>query len=516
MALPWYSPEFPLNNPESSPKLVTTQKNYLWSLNSVRDILVKSNNLFKLPERETENISLYDDYEEDSTFHSGLINKAFLPMRVTLMAVGRWPFPMKFRQLASKHNQNQRHRSFSTRIRNYDSTLKSPLWIYFGLTTAFIFFVLVMSTVGFFDFFLNWQLLPGCHWTTLPNDIFHDNLVMFLLVWGCLVHGTVSSFSFLLNRRKVVRILNYWNVAADELLIAEVNSHRRFLIASNVGYLLFLAMIYYAYTWKIPLVRDGAALFGSLAILPLLPGHELKKHEIWKLRVFGVVTIIYAVYASRAFLFLFCFKCRLLRSLFRVWNSRLIRFLRRPEIDVNECKETTDRIERLESQRLLKDMRILLKMVKLTDKMFATVLQAYYAVQLLNMCFELYMLAKSGTEEFTRSDNSTKGLDIVAAVLTLVQNVYFFFTVSLDGAYVGEEAAKGLEALRCHYVSPSSSIHRKYLVYNLGTIYNQRIAVTGGKFFIIDRPFIITVLGAVLTYFVIILQVGPSLQQQLP
>lgn len=62
------------------------------------------------------------------------------------------------------------------------------------------------------------------------------------------------------------------------------------------------------------------------------------------------------------------------------------------------------------------------------------------------------------------SDENTRSLDIVSALITLFQNVYFFFTVSLDGAHVGEEAAEGMEILRRHPLSPQCSVYRKYLV----------------------------------------------------
>ncbi len=106
--------------------------------------------------------------------------------------------------------------------------------------------------------------------------------------------------------------------------------------------------------------------------------------------------------------------------------------------------------------------------------------------------------------------------------------------MSLDGANVGEAAAKGLDAIREYPVRPDWSVHRKYLVrrknvykyysiskrnsfdlmngllfqaHNLGVIYNQKIVLTGAKFFIIDRPFIITVsleylLGDALLYII--------------
>lgn len=132
------------------------------------------------------------------------------------------------------------------------------------------------------------------------------------------------------------------------------------------------------------------------------------------------------------------------------------------------------------------------------------------------MCFELYYLARSGT--YNKSF-----LDILGALIVLFQNLYIFFTVSLDAAYVSEEATKGLEILRRSGISPTNSIHRKYLVHstdlfykiqtfaftfprliqnvfvisnkmtNMQIIFSQKVVLTGGKYFSVDRPFIVTV-----------------------
>lgn len=382
MAIPWYSSEFP--RPASDPavnflstdnvthekgkdnNLMSINNNYL-SLNPVRQMIIKSTNLFKLPEPDVDKISPVtckddknpelpdrsNDYGGHDLYHTGLINKAFLPMRLALIAVGRWPVPMTLTRAASRFKKQTKlvHSTSSdnmdaesvirdpllaTHVKNYNDTLKSPLWVYFGLTSFFIFFALVMSTIGFLDFYLEWKLLPGNHWDKLDKRMFSDNLVVFLLVWGCLVHSAVSSLSLLINRRKVVKIMNFWNVAADELLLDEVKTHRRFLIASNLFFIMFLVLLYFSFSaFNLRLISDGALLFGNLTIRSLLQEDEAEKVEQWRMQIFGIVTIIYAIYASRAFLILFCFKSRVLRSLFRVWNSRLICFLRRPDVGLN-------------------------------------------------------------------------------------------------------------------------------------------------------------------------------------
>lgn len=78
-------------------------------------------------------------------------------------------------------------------------------------------------------------------------------------------------------------------------------------------------------------------------------------------------------------------------------NCKLKRFV---ETFFNKEKEKDelDAFEKMESERLMKDMAILLKLVKAVDKLFATVMPTYYGIQLLNMCFELYMIAGAGSK----------------------------------------------------------------------------------------------------------------------
>jgi hypothetical protein len=55
-------------------------------------------------------------------------------------------------------------------------------------------------------------------------------------------------------------------------------------------------------------------------------------------------------------------------------------------------------------------------------------------------------------------------VDIVAALLLIFQTFFIFFTVSLEGAYVNEEAMKGFQLLRTRGWKPSDGVDKKYLV----------------------------------------------------
>ena len=88
--------------------------------------------------------------------------------------------------------------------------------------------------------------------------------------------------------------------------------------------------------------------------------------------------------------------------------------------------------------------------------------------QILNMCFELYYLARSGT--FVHEDESR--MDIFAAVTILLQNASVFFTVSLEAAYVHDEAQRGYEILRLRGQQRYDSWAKRLLVSHRSSINN--------------------------------------------
>lgn len=265
MAAHWYSSEISAVNIYNP----SERKNSPNSLSEGmrNDITNSIRNIMHLPEKDSDKISpaivavdvdRADERDQNNIhFHRGLVNRAFLPLRFALIIVGRWPFQLKTKSV-STHPFRQANvvdlinrQSFSDRVKAYDSSFSSPLWIYFGVTTLFTLAVLTVSTLGFFDVLLEWQLFTSIRWGVLTKQIFRKNLVIFLLVWSCLLHSAVSSLSLLRNRKQVVNFLNYWNFAADQLRMTDdiMKKHRRFLIIVNCAYLLFLVLIYLAYNW---------------------------------------------------------------------------------------------------------------------------------------------------------------------------------------------------------------------------------------------------------------------------
>jgi hypothetical protein len=216
-------------------------------------------------------------YGADKEFHTNQVNKAFYLLRLSLTVFGRWPFSLKL-AYKSKDNPlrdnsvhligNDLKRKFDGRkgpdspaeqnhdngeqqwsYQVYSSKLRdSPLqWIYFLVTTTFLSAVLILSVLGFCDFFLDWHLFSPSRWDGEETKNFENNLVPFVLVWSCLMHSTISSVSMLLNRRKLVKFLNYWNVAVDSMNIQVPKSIKTYILANHLGFGAFLIVIYIAY-----------------------------------------------------------------------------------------------------------------------------------------------------------------------------------------------------------------------------------------------------------------------------
>jgi hypothetical protein len=105
-----------------------------------------------------------------------------------------------------------------------------------------------MTTLGFAIFYLSWEFVGKYTHHDEELILFNANLVPFVLFWGCLLHATVGSIAFLVNRKFMVKYFRLWNEVVDQLHIPLPHCVRRFLLVSNVLVLTFFAtctVIYY-------------------------------------------------------------------------------------------------------------------------------------------------------------------------------------------------------------------------------------------------------------------------------
>ncbi|CAG7712545.1 unnamed protein product [Allacma fusca] len=456
----------------------------------------------------SENIPSFNEYVQENQ-----VEKVFSPMRLILQILGRFPFtPVP----TSKRNNNE------SDGKPYSDSLFTFHWLYFAITSIISLVIFFFMSMGFANVYLGWELslFNNSQFHECEEEMFEENLVPFVLVWSCLLHSIVGNISFFKNRKLIVNYLNQWETTVKTLEVKLSISIRNYLIVANCWFLGFLAIVVFFYHFKILRQAVGGAEVIALLCLKPFIGNVLNSNmgdrHSWfpAMSAIANFALVYSMYASRALLFLYAYKCKLLRFTFKKWNQRVEKLL-----DENPYEMESSILKNWEN--LYRDHVILIKTVKETDKVFAGILQAYYASQIMNMCFELYYLARSGTFKSSSINCAVTEVnqhgDIVAAVLLLIQNVSIFLQVSLVAAYVQDEAQKGYDILRNKGVPLCfQSRPKRYFVQSLMQSFSQKIVMTGGKFFSIDRPFVITVLGAVCTYFVIILQFGDRLLKPTP
>jgi len=176
----------------------------------------------------------------DLNFHSNRVNKIFKPFLIILSTLGRWPFQPEKRIILKSNNLlsnfNKKSLIVKDHIHVYKNSLKSFLWVYFGITTFLLVTVVLLFIVGFCDFLLGWNIIPKTKSDDMRKDNIRKNIVSLVLVWSCLLHAAVSSISFFLQRKKIVKYLNNWNVALDQLGFEIPNKIKVYVWTSQLGY----------------------------------------------------------------------------------------------------------------------------------------------------------------------------------------------------------------------------------------------------------------------------------------
>ncbi|XP_045618597.2 uncharacterized protein [Procambarus clarkii] len=139
-------------------------------------------------------------------------------------------------------------------------------------------------------------------------------------------------------------------------------------------------------------------------------------------------------------------------------------------------------------------------LIRETERIFGPMLQCYYGSTVIIMCTELYLLAyRLGSQSYTPDG-------VVTTALITLQTTAVFIQVSLSAAGVQEVADESVDILRrgIPFDAPDRDKFNKEELWMALT--GSPVYITGSKFFIINRPFIITVMSAVITYFIVMMQ----------
>ena len=146
--------------------------------------------------------------------------------------------------------------------------------------------------------------------------------------------------------------------------------------------------------------------------------------------------------------------------------------------------------------QLVESHFLLIELVKNTDDIFAPIITTYFFTQVIIICFIIYEVIELGLTMMS-----------VWAILLLVQTSLILYLVANTATKVHEEAMAGFGSLRWAYLRHMTSEEERNVQTLLTSFSGPPIMLTGARLFGIHRPFILTIFGVIVTYFVVLYQI---------
>ena len=146
--------------------------------------------------------------------------------------------------------------------------------------------------------------------------------------------------------------------------------------------------------------------------------------------------------------------------------------------------------------QLVESHFILIELVKNTDEIFGPIITTYFFTQVIIICFIIYEVIELGITMMS-----------LLAVLILFQTSLILFLVANNASKVNEAATMGFDSLRWAYLSQMTEDEERKVQNLLTSFSGPPIMLTGSKLFGIQRPFILTTFGVIVTYFVVEFQI---------
>ncbi|OXA62816.1 hypothetical protein Fcan01_02504 [Folsomia candida] len=472
------------------------------------------------------------DNDQKLATASGNIMKAFATIRIMAYVFGRLPF-----QIAKKKNG-----MYAFVFKKYSAPA-----IYFYITSSMLGIIFFMLCIGYVSIFFDVNVSKVKDRTAVPTAI--------TVSW---LYLTLSGSIYTMFRGKeYLHYLNYWNRAIAILNCDPSEGARRSALIDNAHCLMLILLFTGFYGSKqAPSLHEGAASIANalvrLFIQDIGISEEFSKivsnqsdcnmrkkvystldydsasFTVWKL--LGFIIQIYALYGSLCVIIQFRFYCRLLRNMAYIWNERFQNLLHGGATHISEDPSDQNK-RRLSLRFIMKDHLIVVQMFKLTENAFASTLQSFYTVQIVNMCSELYFLSamrgvstcdklitdlqgeqqvivkaclkldkdldlapvlKSSSSKFFADPCSPVQFKIlqeaIVALVLLLQTLRITFSITMDASLAYEE------------------IHS--LIFSFAG--NNPIHITAGKYFVVNKALISVIAGSIFTYYVILLQFRPG------
>ncbi|XP_068210583.1 uncharacterized protein [Palaemon carinicauda] len=447
-----------------------------------------------------------EEREVVPNLHQNIFRSLFL-MRITLKVMGTIPM-----------NYNEESGQYEFRWLTFSAMHTCIIFVWFSI-------LVVTTSIGL------GRLLTECDF--LGESHSHEiELLTVIIIVGCLMNAWVEVFYLLYNRNRFCTYLGQWQDIAQRTGLNPTKGLRRSTTILAIFLYTFIVLVLIASAF------GGDTLGGvenALAKVFLLIPEEWFTGDMFAitaLRITVGILICHLYVVYKGALFVFVTVCHVLYNAFHQWKEELIKTMdfiwcmdRRETalcsaitvtvaaaigVEVGENPPPSEESPCVGMDELVKNHWIIVKMVRETEKLFAPTLQCFYSTQVVTLCLELYLVAyrMSLGEQYQTEE-------LAWQTIIIAQTFIVFFLVSMKASYVYEEASSSLDVLRRglpYTASDKDKFHFKELV---TSVTGSPICITGGGFFYINRPFIITVIGAVVSYFIIILQLMlPSVQDK--
>ncbi|XP_064080701.1 uncharacterized protein LOC135197596 [Macrobrachium nipponense] len=218
-------------------------------------------------------------------------------------------------------------------------------------------------------------------------------------------------------------------------------------------------------------------------MLPEAPSRKL-------IHIAVVLVSLHQFAINKGTVFSFTTHCHFLKAGIMTWNAYLSQALE----DIWEKGEQDCLCDLVQCRRKL------IQMVRTTEKIFSPILQCYFATTIVIVCTELYLLAQRMKSKTTEVD------ELVILCLFAVQTTSILVHVSLAAGSVQEQADSSRDVLIRGLPITASEDDKFYMGELTRSVSIVSVYISGGNFYTVNRPFILTVVSVVASYFIVILQ----------
>ncbi|XP_064122470.1 uncharacterized protein LOC135226691 [Macrobrachium nipponense] len=406
-----------------------------------------------------------------------ILHSALWPLRMFLRVIGIIPYVYNEEKI------------------EYTVKWWSPSGIHTLANALYMTTLLITTTVGVIKMATTQELRGQSGSDDDNEDKNHQaiKLTGVILLSECLVNAWAQTLNVIYAGKRMCKLLNRWNGLSVAAELDPVKGLRRrvvwqiFFVAVFASTIFVMTLV--GHPKIVPLVLDGVA--EGMLVVP----KDWLAASPFLLKFIRVMTCLVCLHIFAIFkgsLFSFTTNCHMLKNGFNSWNAQL-------------TKAIEDIWRRRGRPRgrlgvLVQSHYHLVRMVRETEIIFSPMLQCYYASSIVILCTELYLLAyRIGTQEYAADG-------VITTALMTLQTTVVFVQVSLAAAAVQEAAEDSLDILR-RGIPFDASERDKFNKEELTTaLTGATINISGGKYFTINRPFIITVLSAVITYFIVMIQ----------